>query len=115
MARLTNALHCSPRLSSGAFAELGIAVAQGDRNTRQPIAYLQDETNPDFLDTPPIALQPLVAMLIEIEAQIEKLDKAILAAHRSDPVSIRLATISKIGNRICASCLWSEHMLRSIA
>ena len=51
-----------------------------------------------------MALQPLAAMLLGIEAQIAKLDKAILAAHRSDPVSIRLATIPGIGP-IVASCL----------
>ena len=43
-------------------------------------------------------------MLVGIEAQIAKLDRAILAAHRSDPVSLRLATIPGIGP-IVASCL----------
>ena len=80
----------------GHFAELGIVVAQGARNTRQLIAYLQEETNPDLPDTARIALQPLAAMLMEIEAQIARLDKAILAAHRSDPVSTRLAGIPGI-------------------
>ena len=88
----------------GHFAELGIVVAQGARNTRQLIAYLQDETNPGLPDTARIALRPLAAMLMEIERQIAKLDKAILAAHRSDPVSLRLATIPGIGP-IVASCL----------
>jgi transposase len=88
----------------GHFAELGIVVAQGARNTRQLIGYLQDEANPDLPDTARMALQPLATMLLEIEAQIARLDKAILAAHRSDPVSIRLATIPGIGP-IVASCL----------
>ena len=43
----------------GHFAELGIVVAQGARNTRQLIAYLQDETNPDLPATARMALQPL--------------------------------------------------------
>jgi transposase len=43
-------------------------------------------------------------MLVGIEAQIARLDKAILAAHRSDPVSTRLAPIPGIGP-IVASCL----------
>lgn len=43
-------------------------------------------------------------MLVEIEAQIARLDKAILADHRSDPISMRLATIPGIGP-IVASCL----------
>jgi transposase len=88
----------------GHFAELGIVVAQGARNTRQLIADLQDETNPDLPPTARMALQPLAAMLLGIEAQIAKLDKAILAAHRSNPVSLRLATIPGIGP-IVASCL----------
>ncbi len=88
----------------GHFAELGIVVAQGARNTRQLIAFLHEEANPDFPAAARTALQPLAAMLLEIEAQIAKLDKAILAAHRSDPVSLRLATIPGIGP-IVASCL----------
>ena len=39
-------------------------------------------------------------MLLEIEAQIPKLDKAILAAHRSDPVSLQLATIPPASARL---------------
>jgi transposase len=88
----------------GHFAELGIVVAQGARNTRQLIAFLHEEANPDFPAAARTALQPLAAMLLGIEAQIAKLDKAILAAHRSDPISVRLATIPGIGP-IVASCL----------
>jgi transposase len=88
----------------GHIAELGIVVAQGARNTRQLIAYLQDETNLDLPATARVALRPLAAMLLGIEVQIAKLDKAILAAHRSDPVSTRLAGIPGIGP-IAASCL----------
>ncbi|WP_114949213.1 IS110 family transposase [Microvirga calopogonii] len=87
----------------GHFAELGIVVAQGARNTRQLIAFLH-EANPDFPAPARTALQSLATMLVEIEAQIAKLDKAILAAHRSDPVSTRLAGIPGIGP-IVASCL----------
>ena len=88
----------------GHFAELGIVVAQGARNTRQLIAFLHEEANPDFPAAARTALQPLATMLLGIETQIARLDKAILAAHRSDPVSLRLATIPGIGP-IVASCL----------
>src|SRR3954451_16663463 len=67
----------------GHFAELGIVVAQGARNTRQLIAFLHEEASPDLPVTARVALQPLAAVLDEIEAQIARLDKAILAAHRS--------------------------------
>ncbi|EIM30169.1 transposase [Microvirga lotononidis] len=88
----------------GHFAELGIVAAQGARNTRQLIALIHDATSPGLPVTARVALQPLAAMLVEIEAQIAKLDKAILAAHRSDPVSMRLAGIPGVGP-IVASCL----------
>jgi transposase len=88
----------------GHFAELGIVVAQGARNTRQLITLIHDDTSADLPPTARIALQPLAALLLGIETQIAKLDKAILAAHRSDPVSTRLAGITGIGP-IVASCL----------
>jgi transposase len=88
----------------GHFAELGIVVAQGARNTRQLIALIHDDASPDLPAMARTALHPLAAMLLGVEAQIAKLDKAILSAHRSDPVSIRLATIPGIGP-IVASCL----------
>jgi transposase len=88
----------------GHFVELGIVLAQGARDTRQLIADLQDGTNPDLPSTARMALQPLAAMLLGSETHIAKLDKAILAAHRSNPVSRRLATIPGIG-LIVASCL----------
>ena len=53
------------------------------RNTRQLIALLHNGANPDFPGTARFALQPLAAVLIDTEAQIAKLDKAILAAHRA--------------------------------
>jgi transposase len=88
----------------GHLAELGIVVAQGARNARQLIEWIQDEASPEIPLAARIALQPLAAMLVGIEAQIARLDKAILAAHRSDPVSVRLAAIPGIGP-IVASCL----------
>jgi transposase len=88
----------------GHFAELGIVVAQGARNPRQLIAYLQDETHPDLPATARMALQPWATMLLGIETQIARLDKAILTAHRSDPISVRQAAIPGIGP-IVASCL----------
>ena len=78
---------------------------KGARNTRQLIAYLPGGDQSGSPATRPglrSSLWPRCCS--EIEAQIAKLDKAILAAHRSDPVSTRLATIPGIGP-IVASCL----------
>lgn len=86
----------------GHFAELGIVVPQGARNVRQLIAILDDEQHsPQAVR---VALMPLVTALTEMETQIAKLDKAILAAHRNNDVSIRLATVPGIGP-VIATCL----------
>ncbi|MDF2810040.1 MAG: transposase [Microvirga sp.] len=45
------------------------------RNTRQLITSIQDEAASDLPATARVALQPLAAMLSEIEAEIAKLDK----------------------------------------
>ena len=57
-------------------------------------------------------MPPTVA-LIGIEAQIAKLDKAILATHRKDNVSNRLATIPGIGP-VIASCLSASVRIRTV-
>jgi transposase len=88
----------------GHFAELGIVVAQGARNARQLTAIVNDEDNTVLPASARHALQPVAAMLIDIETQIGKLDKDILATHRNDNVSKRLATIPGIGT-VTASCL----------
>ncbi len=86
----------------GHFAELGIVAPLGARNVRQLTALLEEEHGGP--ETVRIALSPLATALIGIEVQIAKLDKAILATHRKDNVSVRLATIPGIGP-IIASCL----------
>lgn len=86
----------------GHFAELGIVAPQGARNVRQLIAILEDERrSPQAVRA---ALVPLATVLIELDVQVAKLDKAILAAHRNNHVSIRLATVPGIGP-VTATCL----------
>lgn len=87
----------------GHFAELGIVVPQGAHNARQLIAILEDDKG-HTSQAVRIALGPLATALIEIKGQIAKLDKAILAAHRNDDVSLRLSTIPGIGP-VIATCL----------
>jgi transposase len=86
----------------GHFAELGIVVPQGARNVRQLVVMLEDEHHSS--EAVRAALVPLATALIEIERQIAKLDKAILAAHRNNDVSMRLATVPGIGP-VIATCL----------
>ena len=88
----------------GHFAEFGIVVAQGARNARLLVAIIHDERDMDLSASARLALLPLATALIDVEAEIAKLSKAILVAHRSSDVSVRLATIPGIGP-IVASCL----------
>lgn len=85
----------------GHFAELGIVVAQG---VRQLLARIDDESDAALSAPARLALKPLATMPTAIEAEIAKLDKIILSAHRRDLVSTRLATIPGIGP-VVASCL----------
>lgn len=85
----------------GHFAELGIVVAPGARNVGELLLILegigQGSNEESLPDTMRLALQPLATALIGIEAEIARLDKEILAIHRKDEVSLRLASIPGIG------------------
>ncbi|MGR3291888.1 MAG: IS110 family transposase, partial [Paracoccaceae bacterium] len=87
----------------GHFAEFGIVVAQGARNARLLVAIIHDEGNPDLSCSARVALLPLASALIDIEVQIASLSRAILVAHRSNDVSVRLATIPGIGPIVASS------------
>ena len=87
----------------GHFAEFGIVVAQGARNAKLLIAIIHDENDADLPGGARAALQPLASMLIDIEAQIARLSKEILVAHRSNDVSVRLASIPGIGPIVASS------------
>lgn len=85
----------------GHFAELGMVVAQGARNVGDLLLILermgQGSNEKALPETMRLALQPLATALIGIEAEIAKLDKEILAIHRKDAVSLRLASIPVSG------------------
>jgi len=87
----------------GHFAEFGIVVAQGARNVRLLVAIIHDESDADLPADARAALRPLASTLIDIEVQIADLSKEILVAHRSNDVSIRLATIPGIGPIVASS------------
>jgi len=87
----------------GHFAEFGMVVAQGARNVHLLIAIIHEKDNDDLSTSARVALLPLATALLDIDAQITKLAKAILTAHRSNEVSVRLATIPGIGPIIASS------------
>ena len=91
----------------GHFAEFRIVVAQGARNARLLLAILHNESEADLHADARTALLPLASVLVDIEAQIASLSKKILAAHRSNDVSVRLATIPGIGPIVASSLVAS--------
>jgi transposase len=77
----------------GHFAEFGIVVAQGARNVRLLVAIIHDESDMELNTSARLALLPLATALVDVEAQISSLSKALLVAHHSSDVSVRFATM----------------------
>ena len=81
----------------GHCAELGLVVAQGASKVEELIAIIED---PDDERLPPVARQAL-GMLVEqlrsAQARIKALEVALMAWHRSNQASLRLATIPGVG------------------
>jgi transposase len=78
------------------LAEFGMVAAQGLRNLAQLIAIVRDEGD---LRLPDVARQVLqvLAELEHIEAAIAALEKQLMAWHKTNAVSRRLASIPGIG------------------
>jgi transposase len=81
----------------GHFAEFGIVAPQGIRRVGELAALLIEE---DTTTLPPLARQALRALLAQLQAldeQITKLEAAIVASHRDNEASRRLASIPGVG------------------
>lgn len=79
------------------LAEFGIVAPQGLRNVGKLIAIVRDENDARL---PVVAHQVLAILATQIEqldAAVAALEKQLMAFHKSNPVSQRLATISGIG------------------
>jgi transposase len=79
------------------LAEFGIIAPQGLRNVGKLIAVVRDENDARL---PGLARQVLVVLAAQIEqldAAVVALEKQLMAFHKSNPVSQRLATIPGIG------------------
>jgi transposase len=75
----------------GHFAEFGIVVAQGIRRIGELAALLVDE---DATNLPPVAREALCALLSQLQTldeRIRKLEAVVVASHRNNEVSRRLA------------------------
>ena len=81
----------------GHVAEFGIVVAQGAHNVVKLIAAIADQ---DGKRLPPLAtdvLRLLVEQLRATEGQLGELERHLLAWHRANEVSQRLATVPGVG------------------
>ena len=79
------------------FAEFGIVAPQGPRNVMELIARLRDGEEPDLPEAAQSALLALAAQLESLGAEIRAIERQLMAWHRADAASQRLATIPGVG------------------
>jgi transposase len=81
----------------GHFAEFGIVAPQGVRRVGELAALLIEE---DATTLPPLARQALRVLLAQLQAlddQIANLEAAVIASHRENEASRRVASIPGVG------------------
>src|SRR5262249_61508964 len=78
-------------------------AAQGLRNVAQLIAIVRDEDDLRLADVARQVLQVLANQIEQIEAAITALEKQLMAWHKTNPVSQRLASIPGIGPTIATA------------
>jgi transposase len=81
----------------GHLAEFGVVAPQGARHVAELVAVIADAGDARLPDIARGALAPLVAQMQRLEVEISHLDRRLLAWHRADATSRRLATIPGIG------------------
>src|SRR6266545_883881 len=79
------------------LAEFGMVAAQGLRNVGQLIAIVRDDGDTRLPDVARQVLEVLAHQIEQIEAAITALERQLLAWHKTNPVSQRLASIPGIG------------------
>src|SRR5262249_47779473 len=79
------------------LAEFGVVAAQGLRNVGKLIAIVRDEDDARLPDLARQVLQVLAAQIEQLETAVAAIEKQLMAWHKSNPVSQRLATIPGIG------------------
>src|SRR5882724_8638114 len=81
----------------GHLAEFGLVEAQGLHKVVRLIAIVMDEMDGRVPDIARQVLKVIVSQIEDIQTRIAGLETQILAWHKSNPVSQRLATIPGIG------------------
>src|SRR6185312_7558488 len=79
------------------LAEFGIVAAQGLRNVGELIAIVRDDGDTRLPDVARQVLQVLANQIEQIETAVAARERQLLAWHKSNPVSQRLASIPGIG------------------
>jgi transposase len=81
----------------GHLAEFGLVEAQGLHKVARLIAIVMDEMDARVPDIARQVLKVIVSQIEDIQTRIAGLETQVLAWHKSNPVSQRLATIPGIG------------------
>ena len=81
----------------GHLAEFGLIEAQGLHKVAGLAAIVVDEMDKRVPDTARQVLKLIVSQIEDIQTGIAELEKQVLAWHKNNPVSQRLATIPGIG------------------
>src|SRR5215467_9652321 len=81
----------------GHLAEFGVIAPQGLRNVGKLIAIVRDEGDARLPDLARQVLQVLAAQIEQLEAAVAAIEKQLMAWHKSNPVSQRLASVAGIG------------------
>ena len=79
------------------LAEFGIVAAQGLRNVGELIAIVRDDGDTRLPDAVRQVLQVLANQIEQIETAVAALERQLLAWHKTNPISQRLASIPGIG------------------
>jgi transposase len=79
------------------LAEFGIIAAQGPRRVMELVARLRDGEEPGLPEIARSALLALAAQLDSLEVEIRRLERRLMAWHRTSAASRRLETIPGIG------------------
>lgn len=87
----------------GHMAEFGIVAAAGLPKADDLVAVVKDENDARLLPMVRTALSAIVAQLEALEQQIKALQQEITARHRSDPTSLKLASIPGVGPIIASA------------
>jgi transposase len=81
----------------GHLAEFGVIAPQGLRNVGKLIDIVRDEGDARLPDLARQVLQVLAAQIEQLAAAVAAIEKQLMAWHKSNPVSQRLASVPGIG------------------